>query len=327
LDIALTGSIATDYLMTFPGRFADHIVADQIEHLSVSFLVDELEVRRGGVAANIGYGMGQLGESPVLLGSVGQDFATEYEPLLQRHGVDTRFVRVSETKHTARFLCTTDETECQIASFYAGAMAEADEIEIAAVAEQLGGLDYVVVSPNDPAAMVRHTRDAHSAGLPVVADPSQQVPRLDGEQLATLIDGAALFMCNDYERSLCEQKTGWSGDEILARVGMRVTTYGSKGILIERKGGPAVEVAAIPPDPSVTVEPTGAGDAFRAGFLTGLSWGVSYEQCAQIGAVVATACLESPGPQEYAADRDWLASRVSEAYGEEAAAELKSRMG
>src|SRR3954466_11346825 len=231
--IAVTGSIATDHLMSFPGRFAEQLLPDQLAHLSVSFLVDDLEVRRGGVAANISFGMGVLGLRPLLVGAVGSDFA-DYRAWLDRHGVDTAGVRMSDLRHTARFVCTTDTDHNQIASFYAGAMSEAREIELS----PLGPLDLVVVSPNDPAAMLRHTDECRERGIPFVADPSQQLSSLEGDQVRALVDGAELLLTNAYEAALTERKTGWSADDVLGRVGVRVTTHGAKGTIVEQAGEP-----------------------------------------------------------------------------------------
>jgi adenosine kinase len=175
--IAVTGSIATDYLMTFPGRFSEQLVADQLDRVSLSFLVDELEVRRGGVAANIAFGLAQLGLSPLLVAAVGEDFNADYRAWLKRHGVDTSGVHVSELRHTARFMCTTDEDQNQMASFYTGAMEEARFIELAPLADRSGAMDLVIVSPNDPEAMLRHTAECRQLGLPFMADPGQQLAR------------------------------------------------------------------------------------------------------------------------------------------------------
>lgn len=326
MRIAVTGSIATDYLMTFPGRFRELINLEQLDRLSLSFLVDELEVRRGGVAANISFGMAQLGLRPTLVGAVGHDFSDDYQAWLDRHGVDTASVHFSDDKHTARFFCTTDLDEAQLASFYAGAMAVAPDIELGPVEARLGGLDLVVVSPNAPEAMLRHTDEARSRGIPVVADPSQQLARLDGKQIRTLVDGAAYVIANDYERSLLESKTGWSGDDVLGRVGVRVTTLGAKGCLVEQDGQPPVEVAAVAPAGDASLEPTGVGDAFRAGFLAGRGWGLGLERSAQVGASLATVVLESVGTQEYAIDPPRFLERLAGAYGSAAADEVASHL-
>jgi adenosine kinase len=322
MRIAVSGSIAEDYLMTFPGKFADVIVPEQIHRLSLSFLVDELEIRRGGVAANICFGMAGLGLRPVLVGSVGRDFHVEYGPALAAHGVDVSHVLTSDTFHTARFLCTTDEEENQLASFYAGAMQEANAIDLAAVHAATGGIDLVVIAPNDPAGMLRHTRQARELGIPFAADPSQQLPRLGGDEVRDLLDGAAYLLCNDYEASLIESKTGWDGAEILRHVGIRVTTHGAEGCVIEQAGELAIRVAAVPPRAGATLEPTGVGDAFRAGFLAGRVHGLSMERCAQVGATVATYALESVGTQEYRIEPVAFLERLRAAYGDAAASEV-----
>lgn len=319
MRIAVTGSIATDHLMTFPGRFADQLIPDQLHRVSLSFLVDELEIRRGGIAANICFGMGCLGQRPILVGSVGDDFA-DYRSWLERHGVDTSSVHVSELHHTARFLCTTDDDHNQIASFYAGAMSEARDIELQPIADRVGGLDLVVVSPNDPEAMVRHTDECRTRGIAFAADPSQQLARMDGQDVRRLIDGAAYLFTNEYEKALCEQKTGWSDEEMLDRVKIRITTLGPKGVRIDRKGEPGLHVAAAPEESKV--DPTGVGDAFRAGFLSTIAWGLSLERAAQVGNLIAAHVLESAGCQEYPLVRQRFLERLADAYGQEAATEL-----
>lgn len=319
MRIAVTGSIATDQLMTFPGRFSDQLIADQLHRVSLSFLVDDLQVRRGGCAANIAFGMGCLGLRPTLVGAVGSDFA-DYRSWLERHGVDCESIHVSETHHTARFLCTTDEEHNQIASFYTGAMAEARLIELGPVAQRIGGLDLVLISPNDPEAMLRHTAEARQREIPFAADPSQQLARMPGEQIRELVDGAAYLFGNDYEKGMIEQKTGWSDEEILDRVGVRVTTLGPKGVVIDRKGEPPLHVPSAPEFGKV--DPTGVGDAFRAGFLAALAWGLSLERCGQVGNLTATHVLEHVGGQEYELGQKVFLERFVNAYGADAAAEV-----
>ncbi|MFJ2029223.1 carbohydrate kinase family protein [Streptosporangium sp. NPDC087985] len=319
MRIAVTGSIATDHLMTFPGSFGDQLIAEQLDRVSLSFLIDDLQVRRGGCAANIAFGMGCLGLTPILVGAVGTDFA-DYRSWLERHGVDCESVHISELHHTARFLCTTDEDHNQIASFYTGAMAEARLIELGPIAQRLGGLDLVLVSPNDPDAMLRHTEEARRRNIPFAADPSQQLARMPGEDIRLLIDGAAYLFSNDYEKGLIEQKTGWSDGEILDRVGVRVTTLGPKGAVIDRKDEPSLHVS---PAPELgKADPTGVGDAFRAGFLAALAWGLSPERCAQVGNLTATHVLERVGGQEYQLSQKVFLERFAAAYGAEAAAEV-----
>src|SRR4051794_32076362 len=207
--IAVTGSIATDHLMHFPGRFADQLVADQLDRVSLSFLVDDLVIKRGGVAGNIAYALGVLGQAPVLVGAVGGDFAA-YRADLERVGVDCSAVHVCDDVHTARFVCTTDDDMRQIASFYTGAMARAREISLAPLAARPGGLDLVLVGANDPEAMVRHTDECRKLALPFAADPSQQLARMDGAEIRGLVEGAAYLLTNDYEWELLLRKTGWT---------------------------------------------------------------------------------------------------------------------
>ena len=323
MKIAVTGSIATDHLMHFPGRFADQLLADQLHKVSLSFLVDDLVVRRGGVAPNIAFGMARLGLRPVLLGAVGADFA-DYRSWLERHGVDCDSVHVSTVAHTARFVCTTDTDLNQIASFYAGAMSEARNIEIAPVAARLGGLDLVLVSANDPAAMVRHSEECRTRGYPFAADPSQQLARMDGVEIDKLIDGAEYLLTNDYEKSLLESKLRLTGDQVLDRVKVRVTTLGSRGVEITGRGMEPVHVPVVPD--VVPVDPTGVGDGFRAGFFAALSWGLGLERAAQIGSLMAAYVLETVGPQEYDLRPDTFVKRLGNAYGDAAAEDVRPHL-
>jgi adenosine kinase len=319
MRIAVTGSIATDHLMTFEGRFTDSLVVDQLDKISLSFLVEELEVRRGGIAANIAFGMGCLGLHPVLVGSVGQDFA-DYRSWLERHRVDTASVHVSELRHTARFVCTTDQDHAQIASFYAGAMRDARDIELAPIAERVGGLDLVVIGANDPEAMLRHTEECRLRGFPFAADPSQQAAWMDGSRLRQLIDGATYLFTNEYEAALIEQKTGWTTDAILDRVGTRVVTLGAKGVRIEAKDEPSLHVPCAPEQ--AKADPTGVGDAFRAGFLAALAWGLGHERAAQLGSLLAAYVIETVGTQEYELGQARFLDRLGAAYGPEAVADV-----
>jgi len=323
MKIAVTGSIATDHLMHFPGRFTEQLLPDQLHKVSLSFLVDDLVVRRGGVAANIAFGMAQLGLSPVLVGAVGADFA-DYRSWLTRHGVDCDSVHVSDVAHTARFVCTTDEDMCQIASFYAGAMAEARNIELAPVAARLGGVDLVLVSANDPDAMTRHTEECRSRGYPFAADPSQQLARMSGAAVRGLIDGAAYLLTNEYEKELLENKTGLSDTAILERVGVQVTTLGRHGVRIT---GRDIEPVHVPVAREVQAyDPTGVGDAFRAGFFAGLSWDLSLERSAQVGSLLATLVLETIGTQEYTVHTEEFVKRAADSYGDDAAEEIAARL-
>ncbi|MEX0426379.1 carbohydrate kinase family protein [Nocardioides sp. DS6] len=315
-SLLIAGSIATDHLMTFGGKFADSLVVDQLDKLSVSFLVDDLEIRRGGVAANMSFGLGRLGLRPVLVGAVGEDFG-DYRSWLERHGVDCDHIHVSETRHTARFVCTTDTTMAQFASFYPGAMSEAREIELAPIVAKVGDPMYVVVGPDDPDGMLRHTDECRQRGYRFIADPSQQLAFSGGDLIRKLVDGAALLFTNEYESHVLEQKTGWSAEEVLARVGTQVTTLGADGVRISRQGQ---EPIVLPAAKNVTaVEPTGVGDAFRAGFLAALAWELPLERAAQVGCVLAAYVVETVGTQEYSFTGAEFVARLRESYGDDAA--------
>jgi adenosine kinase len=323
VPVVVTGSIATDHLMTFPGLFTEQFVEGQMENVSLSFLVDDLVQHRGGAGANMAYGLGLLGLSPVLVGSVGSDFA-DYDAWLTRHGVDTAGVRWSELKHTARFVCTTDEANNQIASFYSGAMAEASEIELAPVVDRAGGADLVVVGPNDPRAMVRHTQECRDRGYPFAADPSQQLAWAGGDMIMELVSGAEVLYTNEYEAALLLQKTGWTAEEVLNRVGCWVTTRAADGVLVRWAGEEPLSVIAVPE--TKPVEPTGGGDALRAGFIAGRTWGLSLERSTQLGSAVATAAVEVVGTQEYDLPRQSFLARFAEAFGPEAADEVAAHL-
>ena len=318
MSVLVAGSIATDHLMHFPGKFSQQLLADQLHKVSLSFLVDDLVVRRGGVAANIAFGMGQLGGSPVLMGAVGADF-DEYRAWLERHGVVCDFVHVSEVHHTARFVCTTDEEMCQIASFYAGAMSEARNIELAPAWEASKG-DLVVISADDPAAMVRHSVECRERSYRFAADPSQQIARMTGEELHAIIEGADLLFTNDYEKSLLESKTELTEDEVMSRIGVRVTTLGSKGVEIVGRDVGYVHVPCA--KEREKADPTGVGDGFRAGFLTARGWGLSWQRAAEVGSLLATLVLETVGTQEYVVKPNDFADRLAESYGDDCASDV-----
>jgi adenosine kinase len=318
MSVLVAGSIATDHLMHFPGKFSEQLLAEHLHKVSLSFLVDDLVVRRGGVAPNICYGMAQLGADPVLIGAVGADF-DEYRGWLTRHGVNCDFVYVSKTQHTARFVCTTDEEMCQIGSFYAGAMGEAKEISIAD-AWRAADADLAVISAYDPDAMVQHSAECREHGFRFAADPSQQIARMTGDELRCLVEGAELLFTNDYEKSLLESKTGWSEADVLAQVGVQVTTHGKNGADIVGAGLEKVHVPVA--KERAKVDPTGVGDGFRAGFLAGRTWGLSWERSAQVGSLLATLVLETVGTQEYVVKPHEFADRLAESYGDDAATDV-----
>src|SRR6478735_127912 len=307
VSLLICGSIATDHLMSFAGKFKDSLVVDQLDKISVSFLVDDLEIRRGGVAPNMCFGLGRLGLRPVLVGAAGEDFA-DYRSWLERHGVDCDSVHISESRHTARFVCTSDSTMAQFASFYPGAMSEARLIELAPIVKRVGDPEYVLIGADDPDAMLSHTEECRERGYPFIADPSQQLAFGEGDLIRKLIDGAAILFSNEYESHMIQSKTGWTQDDILARVG------------ILRRDDKTIELPAA--KNVAALEPTGVGDAFRAGFLGAMTWGVGLERSAQVGCVLAAYVVETVGTQEYSFTAAQFVARVEESYGAEAAADI-----
>lgn len=315
MKVLLSGSVAYDYLMTFPGYFREHIIPDQLESLSLSFLVDSLVRRRGGIAPNIAYTLALLGERPAIFATVGEDFA-EYRAFLEQVGVDTRYIKVIPGEATASFFANTDLAQAQIASFYPGAMAHAATLSLADLEERP---DLVVISPDDPQAMRKRVQECKALGIPYFYDPSQQTVRFDGEVLLEGLDGADALFCNEYEFALIQQKTGLSAEEIRRRVPLVVVTRGAKGITITMKGE-EIYVPAVPP--RQVVDPTGVGDAFRGGFLKGYLHGLPLDLAGRLGALAATYCLEAQGPQGHTYTRDAFLARFREAFGEEAAQQV-----
>jgi adenosine kinase len=323
VTIAVTGSIATDHLMRFPGRFSEQLLADHLQKVSLSFLVDDLVIHRGGVAGNMAYAIGVLGGDVALVGAAGTDF-DDYRQWLTSHGVDCSSVLISDSAYTARFVCTTDEAMAQIASFYPGAMSEARNIKLADVVSRTGATELVIIGANDPDAMFLHTEECRKLGLSFAADPSQQLARLSGDQIRQLIDGATYLFTNDYEWDLLLQKSGWSEAEVMGQIQMRITTLGEKGVDIVSRDGTFVHVDVVPE--THKDDPTGIGDAFRAGFLTARSAGLSLERSAQLASMVATLVLEAPGPQEWAWEKDSAVKRLADAYGADAATEIATAL-
>jgi adenosine kinase len=317
VPIAVTGSIATDHLMHFPGRFADQLVAEQLDRVSLSFLVDDLAIRKGGCAGNIAFGLGVLGQSPLLVGAVGADFG-EYRTWLEEHGVDCSAVLVCDDVHTARFVCTTDDDMRQIGSFYIGAMGRSKEISLAPLVER--GLDLVLIGASDPEAMVQTTAECLQLGLPFAADVSQQVTRMEGPEIRKLVEGARYLMTNDYEWELLQQKTGWTEAQVAEKVEIRITTLGEHGVQIVGRDT-ELKIGVVPE--TAKADPTGVGDAFRAGFLAATAGGLSIERSAQLGSLIAVQVLEVEGGQEWTWDRAHGLERLRDAYGPDAAAEIE----
>ena len=323
MTIITAGSIATDHLMVFPGRFREQLVDGQLDKISLSFLVDDLQVRRGGIGANIAFGLSVLGLRPVLVGAVGADFA-DYRGWLDAHDVDTGHVRISTERHTARFVCTTDVDQNQIAVFYAGAMSEARAIDLGAVVAAVDDVEIVVISPDDPAAMLRHTAFCRDNDVRFAADPSQQLARMDGTDIIGLVEGAAYLFTNAYEADLLRQKTGWSADDVLARVGSWITTSGAAGAVITSRHHDPIHVGVLPA--TLVADPTGVGDAFRAGFLAGRSRGLELERAAQLGSALAVLVVETVGTQQYSLDPAEFVGRIRLAFGAAAGDDIESAL-
>lgn len=321
MQIAVTGSIATDHLMQFPGRFTDSLVDGKMETVSLSFLADQLDIHRGGVAANISFTLGCLGMSPILVGAVGADFDIDYRPWLEDHGVDTKSVYVSSTHHTARFVCTTDRAQNQIATFYAGAMQESDKIKLKPIEDRIGRLDLVVIAASAPDAMLAYTDECFRQGYPFAADVSQQLAIMDGDGIRKLVSGAKYLFTNQYESELLMQKTGWSKQQVLAEVGLWIITQGALGVSIESADNPPLTVASVPVED--VVDPTGGGDAFRAGFIWGLDQHFPLQRAAQVGCATAALALETVGPQDFTLDRQAFVTRIGQVYGEDAESDVR----
>lgn len=308
-SIVLAGSIAYDYIMFFPGHFSEHILPEHIDRLSVSFLVDSMRKERGGVATNIAYTLALLGEQPTVMATAGQDFG-DYQATLEASGVDTSAVKIIDNEFTASFFVSTDRANCQIANFYTGAMAYAGELSFA-------DLDYLqirlaVVSPTDPRAMAKYVRECRELGITLLYDPSQQIIRLSAEELLAGIDASELLVVNDYELGMIEKKTGLTSAEIRTMVRTLVVTRGEHGSTIINNG----EAYHIPVVPATRIaDPTGVGDAYRAGFIKGYLHGADWEICGRLGALTATYSLEQVGPQNHAFTRDEFLARYEENFG------------
>jgi adenosine kinase len=311
MKIACTGSIAYDYLMTFPGYFKDHIVPEKLETISLSFLVDSMVKQRGGIAANIAYTLALLGACPILVGTVGEDFG-DFQKCLEESGVDCCGVKVIVGKFTASFFANTDLSNSQISSFYTGAMANAAEVKIADL--PCGLPDLVVVSPNDPIAMQEYPRECKKLGIPYIYDPSQQIIRMTGEELKEGVTGAHALFANEYEFELLSRATGMTLKDVLREVNFLVITLGSKGAIIYVDGNEY----QIPVYPVKRIsDPTGVGDAFRAGFLTGYRLGLDWITCGQMGALTATYCLEEKGTQNHYFTKMEFISRYREVFDDQ----------
>ena len=307
MSTVVTGSIAFDYLMSFPGKFTEHFLPEHMNRVSLSFLVDSMDKRRGGCAPNIAYTLALLGERPRLMGTAGQDF-DDYRRWLEAAGIDTSLVKQVADKFTASFFCSTDVESNQIASFYTGAMANAGELSFRDAAR----CTMAIISPNDPQAMIQYAEECRTRQIPYVWDPGQQCARMSGDELAEGLRGSAITICNDYEFELMKQKTGFDEDTILAKTGALIVTRGEHGCTA-RRGTHEVSIPAVPPHR--IVDPTGVGDAFRGGLLKGLEMEASLDVCCRLGSVAATYALEHLGGQSHAYTWDEFRARYEAQFG------------
>jgi adenosine kinase len=307
MKIVVTGSIAFDYLMSFPGKFTEHFLPEHMHRVSLSFLVDTMDKRRGGCGPNIAYTLALLGERPLLMATAGEDFG-EYRTWLEAAGVNTEHVKQVQGKFTASFFCSTDQNNNQIASFYTGAMADAGQLSFREVKD----CALAIISPNDPEAMVQYASECRTLGIRAIFDPGQQCARMSGEQLAEGVLGSTIVICNDYEFELIRQKTGLSEADILARSAALIVTRGELGSLVMTRDGCA-EVSAVMP--RRIVDPTGVGDAFRGGLMKGLALGLDYPTAARLGSVAATYALEHLGGQSHAYSWNEFKARYEEHFG------------
>lgn len=323
LKLAVSGSISFDQLLKFAGEFGPVLRSAPADKVSLSFLATEMTLSRGGTGGNISLALARLNQKPLLLGAVGKDFNEGYSQFLSSAGVDLSGVLVSETQGTARFLCTTDAVGNQLATFYAGAMTEASKIDVANGPR----FDLLLVTPDDPKAMVQHTQTARSSGLAFAADPSQQLAVLTGDQIVELISGASFLFANETEDALIRDKTGLTKDQVAELVAVQVITWGAKGVSVYVSGADEKELFVPALADIVATDPTGCGDAFRGGFLAGHANGLSLEDSARLGNAVASYVVEVEGAQEYSFTRTDLLTRHAGAYGNEAAAAVANAMG
>jgi adenosine kinase len=307
MSIVVTGSIAYDYLMSFPGRFTEHLLPEHVQRVSLSFLVDSMDKRRGGCAPNIAYTLALLGERPRLMATAGEDFS-DYRRWLDAAGVDTSLVMEVPGKFTASFFCSTDTDNNQIASFYTGAMANAGELSF----RTAGAVSLAIISPNDPGAMTQYAEECRTLEIPFIFDPGQQCARMSGNALVDGLNGAAVLIVNDYELELLKQKTGLDEEALVARAAMLVVTRGEHGssLITETE---RVDVAAV--TPREIVDPTGVGDAFRGGLMKGMIAGLDRRTCGQLGSVSAAYALEHLGGTSHSYTIEEFAARYEEHFG------------
>jgi adenosine kinase len=308
MKIVVTGSIAFDYLMSFPGLFTEHFLPEHMGRVSLSFLVDTMDKRRGGCAPNIAYTLALLGERPLLMATAGEDFS-EYRAWLEAAGIDTALTPQMSGKFCASFFCSTDQANNQIASFYTGAMADAGQLSFRTVRD----CGLAIVAPNDPGAMIQYAEECRAMKIPYIFDPGQQCARMSGDELRAGVTGATYVIVNDYELELLRQKTGLSETDLLEHSKALFVTRGENGSSVITNDHQA-DIAAV--EPHRIVDPTGVGDAYRGGLMKGLALDLPYVLCAQMGSVAATYALEHLGGLSHAYTTDEFKTRYEEHFGQ-----------
>ena len=313
MEFVITGSVAYDYLMRFPGRFRDHILPDQLDNLSVSFLAESMRRERGGVAANVAYTMKLLGGDPLILATVGNDFG-DYRRWLEAQGLRTDQIVEIPDELTATFFVSTDLDQNQIANFYYGAMGYSRNYSLES--RNLASAGLVLISPNDPVAMLNYAAECKRLSIPFAFDPSQQLARMDGDDLRQSVPGAAYLLCNEYELAMIQNKTAWSLDDILGLVDSLVLTLGKQGSVIYTDGDeiriPAAALDHID-------DPTGAGDAYRGGFFAARTSGLPWPVCGRVGALCSAYALEQMGTTSHRFTVDEFIARYEVSFGQEPA--------
>ncbi len=313
MTVLLTGSIAYDYIMVFPGYFKDHILPDKIHQISVSFLVDSMKKQRGGIAPNIAYNLALLGERPKIMATVGEDFA-DYRSWLDAQGVDTSGIVEIPDEFTSSFFVSTDKDQNQIASFYTGAMAYAHQLSFK---NHLGGgVELAVISPSDPRAMIQYVRECKELGLPYIYDPSQQIIRLSGEELLEGVQGSKMLIVNDYEFEMLKNKCGCAAEQLVGATEIVIVTKGAEGSTITQRERPGAPIEIPIAQPRRIADPTGVGDAYRAGIIKGMIHGLDWETTGRRGSLAATYALEEYGTQNHHYDLDEFISRFGQEFGD-----------
>ena len=315
MKIVITGSIAYDYIMSFPGLFTDSLVDGQMQNVSLSFLVDTMNRQRGGTAPNIAYTLALLGGNPTVMATAGQDFS-DYRQWLEEQGVDTSAIVEIEDDFCASFFVNTDQAQNQIASFYTGAMAHAGKLTFA---EYAADADLTIISPNAPDAMRQYAQECRKLNIPFIYDPSQQAARISGEELAEGLEGCKMLTVNEYEYSLIQEKTGYSEADIFDRIGSLLVTKAEKGARLVVDGN---ELDIPPVAPTEILDPTGAGDAFRAGMMRGMQLGLPWEIAGRMGSLSATYVLEQLGTQKHHYSPQDFVNRYRQQFDDEGALDI-----